>query len=61
MVTELNLNCDKMELGHLKQAKTLSSEYDADLTAYHDISTVVVGTILRESTKIVCLLTLNQW
>ena len=61
MVAELNLKCDKMELGHSNQAKSLSAEFDADLTAFHGISTVVLDTIHRESTKIVRLLTLSQW
>ena len=33
-VTELNLKCDKMELGDSSQAKTLSTEFDADLTVF---------------------------
>ena len=59
-VTGLNLKCDKMEFGHSNQAKTLSAEFDADLTAFLGISTVVVDTIHRESTKVVCLLTLKS-
>ena len=56
-VTELNLKCDKMELGDSSKAKTVSTEFDADLTVFHGISTLVVDTINRESTKILCLLT----
>ena len=33
-VTELNLKGDKMELGDSSQAKTLSTEFDADLTVF---------------------------
>ena len=50
-----------MKFGHSNQAKALSAEFDADLTAFLGMSTVVVDTTHRESSKIVCLLTLNQW
>ena len=56
-VTEPNLVCDRMELGDLSQAKTLSTEFDANLTTFHGISSLVVDKIYRKSPKIVCLLT----
>ena len=56
-VTELNLKCNKMELGDSSQPKTLSTEFDANLTTFHGISSLVVDTIYRKSAKIVCLLT----
>ena len=37
-VTELNLKCDKMELGDSSQPKTLITEFDANLTTFHGIS-----------------------
>ena len=49
-----------MELRHSNQAKALSAEFDADLTAFLGISTEVMDTIHKESTKVVCLLTLKS-
>ena len=51
MITELNLICNRMEFGHSNQAKTLNAEFDADLTAFHGISTVVVDTIHQKEHK----------
>ena len=38
-VTEPDLECNKIELGDSNQAKTLSTEFDADLSIFSGTST----------------------
>ena len=59
-VTKPDLECDKMELGDSSQAKTLNTEFDADISVFPGASTLVVNTVYRESAKIVCQITWNQ-